>query len=91
MRAFFDVTQGECSVDHAEMGESLGKISQCVASFGSDLFREKIDIVRESESCLVNFVGFLESSAAREKIGFPKTAKGKCAFMPIFALLVAMH
>jgi len=91
MRAFFDVTQGKCGMDHAEMGETLRKISKRVTRLGIDLFREKIDIVRETQRRLVNFVRFIESTTAREKIDFPKTAKRERTFMSIFALLIAMH
>src|SRR5881628_3730759 len=91
MRAFFDVTQRERGVDHAQMRECLRKISERVASLGIDLFREKIDIVRKLERRFENFVRFIKSTTAREKIDFPKTAKRERAFMSIFALLVAMN
>ena len=90
MRAFLDVTQRERGVDDAEMGERLRKISQSIAGFGIDLFREKIHIIGETERGLVNLVRFFQSATSREKIRFPKTAKRERAFVSIFALLVAM-
>ena len=91
MRAFLDVTQRERRVDDAEMGERLRKISQSIAGFGIDFFREKIHIIGETERGLVNLVRFFQSATSREKIRFPKTAKRERAFVSIFALLVAMH
>src|SRR2546430_2366816 len=91
MRAFLDVTQRERGVDHTEMGERLRKISKRVTGFRIDLFAEKIDIVRESERCLVNFVRFFQFPAPRHKIRLPKTAERERAFLSMFALLVAMH
>ena len=90
MRAFFDVTQRERGVDRAQMSEGLRKISERVTGLRINFFREKIDIVRETQGRFVNFVRFIQLSAAGEKIRFPKTAKRERAFMSIFALLVAM-
>src|ERR1051326_1846255 len=90
MRAFFDVTQGQRGIDHAEMREGLRKISERIACLGIDLFREKIDIVRETERGFINFVRFIESTTAREKIDFPKTAKRERTLMSTFALFVAL-
>ncbi len=91
MPAFFDVTQCERSVDHAQMRERLRKISQRIASFRIDFFGEETDVVGKSEDRFVNFMRFVRSSAMSEKICFPKTAKGERAFPSIFTLLVTMH
>src|SRR5256885_17033906 len=91
MRAFFNVTQGEGGIDNTQMSECLREISECFTRFGIDLFRKKIEIVRETQCRLIKLVRLVEPSAACEKINFPETAKRERAFPSIFALLLAMN
>src|SRR6184192_978077 len=90
MCAFFAVTHGERGVDHTQVGEALWKISKRVSGFRIDFFGEKVDIVRISERRFEESSRLRNISAARQKIGLPKTAKCKGAFVPILALLVAV-
>ena len=73
------------------MRESLWKISKRFACFRVYLFCEKIDVVGVPERRLEHLVRFRRFSATCQKINFPKTSDGKRAFMPIFALFVAVN
>src|ERR1043166_9206199 len=73
------------------MRKSLWKISQRFACVRLDLFRKKIDVVGVTKRGLEDFARFRRFSATRQKIHFPETANGKRAFMPMFALLVAVN
>ena len=73
------------------MRESLWEISQRFACVRLNLFREEIDVVSVTERGLKNLVRFRRFPATRQKIHFPETANGKRAFMPFFALLVAVN
>src|ERR1043166_2424853 len=73
------------------MREGLWKISRCLACIRVDLFREKIDVVSITDRGFEDLVRFRHFAAMRQKIHFPKAANGKRAFMPIFALLVAIN
>src|SRR4029453_18586249 len=73
------------------MRKSLWEISHRFACVRLDLFREKIDVVSITERGLEDLVRFRRFSATRQKIHFPETANGKRAFMPFFALLVAVN
>src|SRR5205823_3028794 len=73
------------------MCESLWEIPDRFARVWLNLFREKIDVVGVTERGLEDLVRFRRFSATRQKIHFPETANGKRAFMPFFALLVAVN
>src|SRR4051794_22468600 len=63
------------------MGVSLGKVSQCVASVGCDLFREQSEVVVVLQRTLEVLAGFIEgASAEREIFNGPECAYAERAF-----------
>src|ERR1051326_76497 len=73
------------------MRKGLWEISQRFTCGRLDLFPEKIEVVCVTERGLEDFVCFVCFSATGQKIHFPETAHGKCAFITMFALLLRVN